>query len=105
MVKDLIAVNKEYNSTFRLLYVLCVHVEDPSRGQTYYLEGKTLNVLPVANQKAEKLLEKAIKLDPKLTDAWNQLGECYWKSGKPSEARDCFLGALQCVSVLVDSLP
>ena len=81
-------------SALHLCFVF-VCIEDKFRAQKHYLEGKSLNVTPVASQQAVKLLERAVKLDPKLTDAWNQLGECYWKSGKPLEAKNCFLGALQ----------
>lgn len=59
-----------------------------------------MNVLPKYNKEAEDLLSKAIKLDPKLVDAWNQLGECYWKNDKLEEAVNCFTGALTNVKVL-----
>lgn len=47
------------------------------------------------SKEAEDLLSKAIKLDPKLVEAWNELGECYWKNNKISEAMNCFKGALK----------
>ena len=37
-------------------------------------------------------LSKAIKLDPRLGDAWNALGECYWYKGDMEEAKNCFEG-------------
>ena len=30
---------------------------------------------------AETFLSRAVKLNPNLTDAWNALGECYFKKG------------------------
>lgn len=64
----------------------------------FYLKGRALNVVPKYSKEAEDLLSKAIKLDPKLVDAWNELGECYWKNTKISEAMNCFKGALKQVN-------
>lgn len=64
----------------------------------YYLKGKALNVVPKYSKAAEDLLSKAIKLDPKLVEAWNELGECYWKNNKQKEAMNCFNSALKHVS-------
>ncbi|WAR11624.1 TTC5-like protein [Mya arenaria] len=58
------------------------------------LLGRILNVMPDYDEKAYEYLSKAVKLDPKLVDAWNQLGELYWKKGDISNARNCFTGAL-----------
>lgn len=63
-----------------------------------YLKGRALNIMPSYNKEAEELLSKAIKLDPKLVDAWNELGSCYWKNDKISEAINCFKGALKQVN-------
>lgn len=57
-----------------------------------------MNVLPKYNKEAEELLSTAVKLDPKLVDAWNELGECYWKRDKMNEAGNCFKRALSIVS-------
>ncbi|XP_062947130.1 tetratricopeptide repeat protein 5 [Cynocephalus volans] len=62
--------------------------------QVLMLTGKALNVTPDYSPKAEELLSKAVKLDPKLVEAWNQLGEVYWKKGDVAAARTCFSGAL-----------
>ncbi|XP_046381008.2 tetratricopeptide repeat protein 5-like [Haliotis rufescens] len=58
------------------------------------LQGKALNVTADFDQEALDLLSKAVKLDPKLVEAWNHLGECYWKSGNIPSAKNCFTGAL-----------
>ncbi|KAK3085322.1 hypothetical protein FSP39_001450, partial [Pinctada imbricata] len=60
----------------------------------HMLHGKILNVLPSHSPEAEEALSKAVKLDPKLVEAWNQLGESYWKSGNVTSAKNCFTGAL-----------
>uniref|UniRef100_A0A452FNK0 Tetratricopeptide repeat domain 5 n=1 Tax=Capra hircus TaxID=9925 RepID=A0A452FNK0_CAPHI len=62
--------------------------------QVLMLTGKALNVTPNYSPKAEELLSKAVKLEPKLVEAWNQLGEVYWKKGDVAAAHTCFSGAL-----------
>ncbi|MGH0165950.1 UNVERIFIED_CONTAM: hypothetical protein FKN15_058482 [Acipenser sinensis] len=57
------------------------------------LKGRTLNVGPEFSSQAEDALSRAVKLDPTLVEAWNQLGEVYWKKGDVSGARTCFSGA------------
>ena len=56
--------------------------------------GRALNVMPEFSSEALECLSKAVKLDPKLVEAWNQLGECYWKNKDIEAARNCFNGAL-----------
>ncbi|XP_026576417.1 tetratricopeptide repeat protein 5 [Pseudonaja textilis] len=71
-------------------------IDGLSEGQAYtlMLKGKALNVSAYYNAQSEKLLSKAVKLDPELVEAWNQLGEVYWKKGDVSAAHTCFSGAL-----------
>ncbi|XP_021551163.1 tetratricopeptide repeat protein 5 isoform X1 [Neomonachus schauinslandi] len=64
------------------------------KAQVLMLTGKALNVTPDYSPKAEELLTKAVKLEPKLVEAWNQLGEVYWKKGDIAAAHTCFSGAL-----------
>lgn len=58
------------------------------------LLGRTLNVTPDYDNKAYEYLSKSVKLDPKLVEAWNHLGELYWKKGDILNAKNCFSGAL-----------
>ncbi|XP_032687118.1 tetratricopeptide repeat protein 5-like isoform X2 [Odontomachus brunneus] len=67
---------------------------DGSRANYYYLKGKALNVVDRFIPQAEELLSKAVKLEPKLIEAWNELGECYWKNDDIQQAKNCFIGAL-----------
>lgn len=61
----------------------------------FYLRGRTLNVLPTYDPQAQEALSRAVKLDPLLVDAWNDLGECLWKKGDIEGAKNCFTGALE----------
>ncbi|XP_058789321.1 tetratricopeptide repeat protein 5-like [Phymastichus coffea] len=67
---------------------------DGARAKYYYLKGKTFNVVDKFTPQAEELLSKAVKLEPKLIEAWNELGECYWKNDDIQQAKNCFVGAL-----------
>ncbi|XP_042557035.1 tetratricopeptide repeat protein 5 isoform X1 [Dipodomys spectabilis] len=64
------------------------------KAQALMLTGKALNVIHDYSPKAEELLSKAVKLEPALVEAWNQLGEVYWKKGDVAAAHTCFSGAL-----------
>ena len=44
------------------------------KAQVVMLTGKALNANPSYSPKAEELLSKAVKLEPKLVEAWNHLG-------------------------------
>ena len=46
---------------------------------------------------AESLLSKAVKLDPAMVEAWNELGEAHWKRGDIDTAKTCFEGAVRLV--------
>jgi len=63
------------------------------------LRGRALNVLPQYSKEAEDCLSKAVKLEPKLAEAWSHLGECYWKNNQVESARNCFVGSLNHVSL------
>ena len=60
----------------------------------FSLRGKALNVTTKHDTQAVDFLSKAVKLDPSLTEAWNNLGECYWKSKDIDAAKNCFTQAL-----------
>lgn len=77
---------------------------DGSRAKYYYLKGKALNVVDRYIPQAEELLSKAVKLEPNLTEAWNELGECYWKNDDIQQAKNCFVGALSHVCFLHENI-
>ncbi|KAM1722087.1 hypothetical protein ACFX11_020857 [Malus domestica] len=64
------------------------------RAKYEYLRGKILDVLPNYRKEAEDHLSKAVKLNPSLADAWLCLGNCIWKKGDLSSAKNCFTLAL-----------
>ncbi|CAL1537563.1 unnamed protein product [Lymnaea stagnalis] len=65
-----------------------------NKAQLQLLKGRILNITSKYSQEAEEALSKAVKLDPRLVEAWNHLGECYWKKEDISAAKNCFTGAL-----------
>ncbi|XP_026688894.1 tetratricopeptide repeat protein 5 isoform X4 [Diaphorina citri] len=65
-----------------------------NRAQYFYLLGKAYNILENYSNDAEEALSKSIKLNPNQVDAWNELGECYWKNNDIVKAENCFQGAL-----------
>ncbi|KAB2087673.1 hypothetical protein E1A91_A04G128100v1 [Gossypium mustelinum] len=67
----------------------------PARRAAYeYLRGKILDVVPDYRKEAEDHLSKAVKLNPSLGDAWLCLGNCIWKKGDLTSAKNCFNLAL-----------
>lgn len=82
-----------------LYFVLFLLGSVQGNAQVLMLTGKALNVTPDYSPKAEELLSKAVKLEPELVEAWNQLGEVYWKKGDVAAAHTCFSGALTHVSL------
>ena len=69
-----------------------------SKPMVAYFRGRALNVTTAYNPEAEQLLSQAVKHHPSLVDAWNGLGECYWRNGKIQQAQHCFNGAISRVS-------
>nr|CAB3267345.1 tetratricopeptide repeat protein 5-like [Phallusia mammillata] len=57
--------------------------------------GRVLNILPEYKQLCEEYLSKVVKRDPSHIEAWNMLGETFWKKGDIQAAKDCFEGALR----------
>ncbi|KAA3463717.1 Tetratricopeptide repeat 5 [Gossypium australe] len=73
----------------------------PARRAAYeYLRGKILDVVPDYRKEAEDHLSKAVKLNPSLGDAWLCLGNCIWKKGDLTSAKNCFNLALSKVRII-----
>lgn len=58
-----------------------------------YYHGKALDAMSQYSSEAEELLSAAVKLDPSRIDAWNSLGNCFWKKKDLQAAMNCFTGA------------
>lgn len=87
-------VEKEMRNTLNKFDDYKGYEIDGARAKYYYLKGRALNVVDRYVPQAEELLSKAVKLEPKLVEAWNELGECYWKNDDIQQAKNCFVGAL-----------
>ncbi|XP_064466687.1 tetratricopeptide repeat protein 5-like [Ornithodoros turicata] len=59
------------------------------------LKGKALNIRQEYESETHAILSKAVKLNPKLVEAWNELGECYWKNNDLQKALNCYEGVLK----------
>ena len=70
-----------------------------AKAKNNYLRGRALNIGSEFSIEAEALLSKAVKLEPTLVEAWNELGESYWKKNDLESARTCFETALKHVSI------
>lgn len=55
-----------------------------------YICGRILNICLEYDPNCERYLSRAVKLDPSLSDAWYELGECVWKKEDFTTAVDCF---------------
>ncbi|PON68444.1 N-terminal acetyltransferase A, auxiliary subunit [Parasponia andersonii] len=73
------------------------------RAMYEYLRGKILDVFSDYRKEAEDHLSKAVKLNPSLADAWLCLGNCIWKKGDLSAAKNCFTLALSKVIVCTEN--
>lgn len=62
------------------------------------MKGRAYNISIKYDARATQCLSKAVKLNPHLVDAWNELGVCYWKNLNVKEAKASFEGALKHVS-------
>ncbi|XP_059061089.1 tetratricopeptide repeat protein 5-like [Achroia grisella] len=65
------------------------------RAHFLYLKGRCYNLSPTYDPRATQSLSKAVKLNPRLVAAWNELGDCYWKNMNVKDAKASFEGALK----------
>ncbi|XP_049765526.1 tetratricopeptide repeat protein 5-like [Schistocerca cancellata] len=97
-IDDASRKNKDVTDKMKETVNILERLKDPAskanKAMYCYLRGRALNVTPQFNAEAEEMLSKALKLDPKFVDAWNELGECYWKKDDITAAKNCFTTAL-----------
>lgn len=87
-------LKEKLDSTLQLFTELKGQADKSDKARYLFLLGRALNVMPDVNPEAEESLSKALKLNPGLVNAWNELGECFWKRGKTRDAKNCFENAL-----------
>ena len=87
-------VNQDINASHSNMdgYISPESIHDKARA--LYLRGRALNVTSSHDPESERLLSKSVKLEPSFVEAWNELGESYWKREDVDNARICFEGAL-----------
>lgn len=74
----------------RALYINPLSLDAYSSLGNYYLRDIEHN-----REKAIKVFQRVISLDPNHKEGWNNLGFLYIKSGEPAKARECFIKALE----------
>ncbi|XP_026273485.1 tetratricopeptide repeat protein 5 [Frankliniella occidentalis] len=87
-------LKEKMDETLQLFTELKGQADKSDKARYLFLLGRTLNVMSDVNTEAEECLSKALKLNPGLVNAWNELGECFWKRGKTRDAMNCFENAL-----------
>ena len=60
------------------------------RATFLYLRGRVQNISGEYSPDAEATLSKAVKLNPDLVDAWNELGECYMMKQVTGQLPSCY---------------
>ena len=60
-----------------------------------YLRGRILVFLPEYTKQAEDFLSKSLKLIPTNREAWDALGQVYWKKNDLAAAKNCFESSLE----------
>ncbi|XP_013794044.1 tetratricopeptide repeat protein 5-like [Limulus polyphemus] len=92
-------ISKELEKTLQLLDEHKEECEKLDRAKYLMLKGRALNITSDYSPEAFEVLSRAVKFNPKLVEAWNELGECLWKKGDVQGARNCFERALkQCLN-------
>lgn len=71
------------------------------RAKYLYIKGRCFNVVPEYDPRALECFSKAVKLNPNMIEAWNELGESYWKNMNIKESLACLEGSLKRVSIVV----
>jgi len=69
---------------------------DARKSTLLLLKGKLIQLVDSEYSKAAaEALKKSVKLDPTYTEAWNELGESYWRNGDAIQAKNCFEHAVK----------
>ncbi|XP_042896912.1 tetratricopeptide repeat protein 5 [Parasteatoda tepidariorum] len=85
----------ELNKTLKLFVKEKDESDSCKNAESELLKAKALNVLPEYSPEAFEILTKLVKFHPRLVDALNELGLCFWKKGDVKAAKKCFENALR----------
>ncbi|GIZ04123.1 tetratricopeptide repeat protein 5 [Caerostris extrusa] len=88
-------LSEELNKTLKIFEDHKDEQDSLKKAEYDLLRAKALNVLPEFNSDALEILTKLVKFHPKMIDAWNELGTCFWKKGDMKAAKSCFESALR----------
>ncbi|MFH4976662.1 hypothetical protein AB6A40_003371 [Gnathostoma spinigerum] len=82
---------------FALIQEIPLETTDTMVAKASYnlLRGRILNLSPEFDRKCEEHLSRAVKMNPELSEAWRELGECWLKKGDPQSAVYCFQESLK----------
>ena len=67
-------------------------LKDKTGAFALYAKGNVNLMTNGDSSSSERMLSKALKLDPSIVDAWNALGTVFWKKGDLVQAKRCFEG-------------
>ncbi|GIY48554.1 tetratricopeptide repeat protein 5 [Caerostris darwini] len=88
-------LSEELNKTLKIFDDHKDEQDSLKKAEYDLLRAKALNVLPEFNSDALEILTKLVKFHPKMIEAWNELGTCFWKKGDMKAAKSCFESALR----------
>ncbi len=80
-----------------VLRCFCVAVasEGISVARLWFWKGRAFDVFGTYHEQAEKWLQKAVKSEPDMIEAWNALANCFWKKKDMKQAHACLISALE----------
>ncbi|GFU17427.1 tetratricopeptide repeat protein 5 [Nephila pilipes] len=88
-------LSEQLNKTLKIFSDQTDELNGLKKAEYDLLKAKALNVLPDFNSEALDILTRVVKFHPKLIEAWNELGTCFWKKGDIKAAKSCFESALR----------
>lgn len=75
----------------------------PENPQTHYAEGTVLAQMPARHDEAASHFREAIRLDPRLAEAYHRLGKIFEEQGRGEEAQAAYGKAVQLKPGLVEA--
>jgi len=88
-----VSVEKQVLETLAFIEVTSESLEGKDRTIASFAKGKTLNIRQEYSEEAFENLSRTVKMSPNMTEAWIELGNCFWKKGDIDNALNCFESA------------